>query len=57
MAGRGKAIEAFTVDNDEMGAMIARVDLDGEVLEDVVADWMPTTRTSGRPGSPVTAPT
>ncbi len=38
--GAATAIEAFTVDNDTMGAMIARVDLDGEVLEDVVEDWI-----------------
>lgn len=39
-AGAYKAIKAFTVDNDEMGAMIAEVDLDGRKVEDVVADWM-----------------
>ncbi len=38
--GAASAIEAFTIDNDAMGAMIARVDLDGEVLEDVVEDWI-----------------
>jgi glycine betaine/proline transport system substrate-binding protein len=38
--GAAAAIEAFSVDNDTMGAMIARVDLDGEVLEDVVEDWI-----------------
>jgi glycine betaine/proline transport system substrate-binding protein len=34
------AIEAFTVDNDEMGDMIAAVDLEGRSVEDVVAEWM-----------------
>jgi glycine betaine/proline transport system substrate-binding protein len=34
------AIEAFTVDNDEMGDMIAAVDLDGRPLDEVVGEWM-----------------
>lgn len=34
------AITAFDVENDEMGDMIARVDLEGESVEAVVADWM-----------------
>ena len=34
------AIQAFTVSNDEMGQMIAAVDLDGRSVDDVVADWM-----------------
>jgi glycine betaine/proline transport system substrate-binding protein len=34
------AITAFNVTNDEMGDMISRVDLDGEAIEAVVADWM-----------------
>jgi len=34
------AITAFNVSNDEMGDMISRVDLDGETVEAVVADWM-----------------
>lgn len=38
--GAAAAIEAFTIDNDTMGAMIARIDLDGEDLEDVVEDWI-----------------
>ncbi len=38
--GAYKAIQAFTVDNDEMGAMITEVDLDGKTVEDVVAEWM-----------------
>jgi glycine betaine/proline transport system substrate-binding protein len=28
--------QAFTIDNDEMGAMITEVDLDGKTVEDVV---------------------
>jgi glycine betaine/proline transport system substrate-binding protein len=34
------AIENFKVDNDEMGDMIAAVDLDGRKLEEVVDEWM-----------------
>ena len=35
-----KAIQAFTINNEEMGAMITEVDLNGKKLEDVVADWV-----------------
>lgn len=38
--GAHSAIKAFHVENDEMGKMIAAVDLEGQKLEDVVADWM-----------------
>lgn len=38
--GAYEAIRAFQVTNDEMGDMIARVDLEGETVEAVVADWM-----------------
>jgi glycine betaine/proline transport system substrate-binding protein len=38
--GAVKAIEGFTVNNDEMGAMIAEVDLEGANLEEVVAKWI-----------------
>ncbi|MGH1482025.1 MAG: ABC transporter substrate-binding protein [Geminicoccales bacterium] len=38
--GAAKAIENFTVTNDEMGQMVSAVDLDGETVEAVVADWM-----------------
>jgi glycine betaine/proline transport system substrate-binding protein len=38
--GAYEAIQAFTVDNDEMGAMVAAVDLDGKSVEEVVAGWM-----------------
>lgn len=34
------AAKAFTIDNDEMGAMITEVDLNGKSVEAVVADWM-----------------
>jgi glycine betaine/proline transport system substrate-binding protein len=38
--GAVKAIEAFTVSNEEIGAMIAAVDLEGGKVEDVVAKWV-----------------
>ena len=34
------AIQAFEISNDEMGAMIAKVDLDGGTVDAVVAEWM-----------------
>jgi glycine betaine/proline transport system substrate-binding protein len=41
-AGAHQAIQAFTLDNDEMSRMIVEVDLDGKKLDDVVAAWMET---------------
>ncbi len=38
--GAHAAIQAFNVSNEEMGAMVAAVDLDGRELDEVVADWM-----------------
>ncbi len=38
--GAYAAIRAFRVTNDEMGDMIGRVDLEGQSVEAVVADWM-----------------
>lgn len=38
--GAYDAIKAFTVNNDEMGAMITAVDLDGKTVEAVTAEWM-----------------
>lgn len=38
--GAKAAIEAFTIDNAEMGAMITEVDLNGQSIDAVVADWM-----------------
>ena len=35
-----KVAKAYPIDNDELGAMIGEVDLDGKTIEDVVADWM-----------------
>jgi len=38
--GAHSAIKAFNVTNDEMGEMVAKVDLEGEKVEDVVNDWI-----------------
>lgn len=38
--GAAKAVEAFRIDNDTMGGMIAKVDLEGQSVEDVVDEWM-----------------
>lgn len=38
--GAAKIIEAFTISNDEVGAMVSMVDLDGDSVESVVAKWM-----------------
>ncbi len=39
-AGAHKTISAFNVSNDEMGAMVVDVDLNGKKVDEVVADWM-----------------
>jgi glycine betaine/proline transport system substrate-binding protein len=38
--GAHKAIKAFTLTSDEMNALVGKVDLDGQTVEAVVADWM-----------------
>jgi glycine betaine/proline transport system substrate-binding protein len=38
--GAYKAIKAFTIDNDQMGAMITKVDLDGQTVSAVVQEWL-----------------
>jgi len=38
--GAHSAIQAFNISNEEMGKMVADVDLEGKKLEDVVSDWM-----------------
>ena len=38
--GAHEAIKGFNVSNDEMGAMVAEVDLNGREVDDVVADWI-----------------
>ncbi|NRA14910.1 MAG: ABC transporter substrate-binding protein [Oceanospirillaceae bacterium] len=38
--GAHKIISDFSVNNAEMGAMISKVDLEGNKLEDIVSSWM-----------------
>lgn len=38
--GAHKAMKSFNLNNDEMGAMVSAVDLDGQQVDAVVADWM-----------------
>ena len=38
--GAAKAITAFKLDNDEMGLMVGKVDVDGMTVDDVVDEWM-----------------
>ncbi len=38
--GAHKAVGKFNVSNEEMGAMVSAVDLDGKKVDDVVADWV-----------------
>lgn len=38
--GAAAAIEAFTIGNDDMGAMVAEVDLNGKSVDETVAAWM-----------------
>ena len=38
--GAHAAVGKFNVNNEEMGAMVSAVDLDGKKVEEVVADWM-----------------
>ncbi len=38
--GAHETIKAFNVDNDEMAEMIVKVDLDGQTVDAVVAEWM-----------------
>lgn len=42
------AIDAFTISNDDMGAMITEVDLDGKTVDQAVADWMAANETTWR---------
>jgi len=38
--GAAAAIEAFTISNADVGSLVAKVDLEGVSIEDVVAEWM-----------------
>jgi glycine betaine/proline transport system substrate-binding protein len=35
-----EAIKKFNISNEEMGEMLAKVDLEGKKTEEVVAEWM-----------------
>lgn len=43
------AIENFKLDNEEMGKMIAAVDLDGKKVDEVVAGWMTANEARWKP--------
>ncbi len=38
--GAYEAVKAFNIGNEEMGAMVAEVDLSGRTVDEVVAEWM-----------------
>lgn len=38
--GAAKAVENFRISNDEMGALVGKVDLEGQPIDAVVAEWM-----------------
>ncbi|MXN64433.1 ABC transporter [Stappia sp. GBMRC 2046] len=44
--GAAKAIKAFKVSNADMGEMVAKVDLQGMSVDDVVAEWMAANKDS-----------
>ncbi len=44
-----EALRAFTITNDDMGAMIAAVDLEGRTVEEVVAEWMAANEATWKP--------
>ncbi|HWL72084.1 MAG TPA: ABC transporter substrate-binding protein [Geminicoccus sp.] len=47
--GAHEAIQAFHVENDEMGRMIAAVDLDGRPVEAVVEEWVSANESRWKP--------
>lgn len=47
--GAAKAISAFHMDNETIGELIRRVDVENEDLEAVVADWMASNEAIWRP--------
>jgi glycine betaine/proline transport system substrate-binding protein len=44
-----EAVRAFTITNEDMGAMISAVDLEGRAIEEVVAEWMAANEATWRP--------
>jgi len=44
--GAAKAIEGFNISNDDMGQLVANVDLNGMSVEDAVAEWLAANESS-----------
>lgn len=44
-----KAIRAFRIDNQTMGTLIAKVDLEGQPVEQVVKDWLDANKATWQP--------
>ena len=40
LAATHEAIKKFNISNDEMGALITKVDIDGQKVEGGVAEWL-----------------
>ena len=38
--GAAAAVKAFTISNDDMGALVSKVDLEGVSVDDAVAEWL-----------------
>jgi glycine betaine/proline transport system substrate-binding protein len=47
--GAYKAVQAFNITNDEMGALITKVDIDGQTVDAVVAEWMSANEARWKP--------
>lgn len=47
--GAAEAVRAFTVSNEDMGAMISAVDLEGRTVEEVAAEWLAANEATWRP--------
>ena len=50
--GAAKIIRDYTITNEEMGAMVSAVDLDGKSMDEVADDGWPPTKLGWSPGSP-----
>ena len=46
--GAYEAIKAFRIENDEMGEMVGKVDVEGQAIEAVVDEWMKTNESRWR---------
>ena len=47
--GAAEAVRAFTITNEDMGAMISAVDLEGRTVEEVAAEWLAANEATWRP--------